>query len=133
MNLGRDPRWGRFQESISEDPYLNVRQLPHYFGAISQLHVPPHAPCDMFVLAPMLVGYLGLQGMYSSLFVQAFQGSSTFGKPDYGPVLGVAATCRASPLTHLTTLLHHHNNTTPPSDTPATYRAASACAVPHTC
>eukprot|EP00730_Choanoeca_flexa_P003912 TRINITY_DN11537_c2_g1_i9.p1 TRINITY_DN11537_c2_g1~~TRINITY_DN11537_c2_g1_i9.p1 ORF type:complete len:775 (+),score=154.17 TRINITY_DN11537_c2_g1_i9:331-2325(+) len=23
MNIGRDPRWGRFQESISEDPYLN--------------------------------------------------------------------------------------------------------------
>jgi beta-glucosidase-like glycosyl hydrolase len=23
MNLGRDPRWGRFQESISEDPWLN--------------------------------------------------------------------------------------------------------------
>lgn len=23
MNLGRDPRWGRFQESISEDPFLN--------------------------------------------------------------------------------------------------------------
>jgi beta-glucosidase-like glycosyl hydrolase len=23
MNLGRDPRWGRFQESISEDPHLN--------------------------------------------------------------------------------------------------------------
>ena len=25
MNVGRDPRWGRFQESISEDPYLNGR------------------------------------------------------------------------------------------------------------
>lgn len=23
MNIGRDPRWGRFQESISEDPHLN--------------------------------------------------------------------------------------------------------------
>lgn len=23
MNLGRDPRWGRFQESVSEDPWLN--------------------------------------------------------------------------------------------------------------
>lgn len=22
MNIGRDPRWGRFQESVSEDPYL---------------------------------------------------------------------------------------------------------------
>ena len=25
MNLGRDPRWGRFQESVSEDPFLNGR------------------------------------------------------------------------------------------------------------
>jgi beta-D-xylosidase 4 len=24
MNIGRDPRWGRFQESISEDPWLNA-------------------------------------------------------------------------------------------------------------
>jgi len=24
MNIGRDPRWGRFQESISEDPFLNA-------------------------------------------------------------------------------------------------------------
>ena len=31
---------------------------------------------------------------YSSTFVQAFQGSRTFGKPDYGSVLGVAATCK---------------------------------------
>ena len=23
MNIGRDPRWGRFQESVSEDPFLN--------------------------------------------------------------------------------------------------------------
>ena len=23
MNIGRDPRWGRFQESVSEDPWLN--------------------------------------------------------------------------------------------------------------
>lgn len=24
MNLGRDPRWGRFQESVSEDPVRNL-------------------------------------------------------------------------------------------------------------
>ena len=23
LNIGRDPRWGRFQESVSEDPFLN--------------------------------------------------------------------------------------------------------------
>ena len=23
MNIGRDPRWGRFQESVSEDPWFN--------------------------------------------------------------------------------------------------------------
>eukprot|EP00039_Didymoeca_costata_P009401 m.124430 g.124430 ORF g.124430 m.124430 type:complete len:888 (-) comp14471_c0_seq2:27-2690(-) len=56
MNLGRDPRWGRFQESISEDPFLN--------------------------------------GIYSAIFVQAFQGSKTFGQPSQDKYLGVAATCK---------------------------------------
>ena len=49
MNLGHDPRWGRFQESISEDPLLN--------------------------------------GLYSAVFLQGFQGNNT-------RYLGVAATCK---------------------------------------
>ena len=33
MNLGRDPRWGRFQESISEDPWLNGNYAAAFVGA----------------------------------------------------------------------------------------------------
>ena len=30
MNIGRDPRWGRFQESVSEDPWLNGAYSFHF-------------------------------------------------------------------------------------------------------
>jgi beta-glucosidase-like glycosyl hydrolase len=30
MNIGRDPRWGRMQESVSEDPWLNGAYSSHF-------------------------------------------------------------------------------------------------------
>eukprot|EP00750_Incisomonas_marina_P002966 INCI12791.2.p1 GENE.INCI12791.2~~INCI12791.2.p1 ORF type:complete len:714 (-),score=113.51 INCI12791.2:1394-3535(-) len=33
MNIGRDPRWGRFQESVSEDPFLNGAYSSHFVTA----------------------------------------------------------------------------------------------------
>jgi hypothetical protein len=34
MNIGRDPRWGRFQESVSEDPWFNGAYAFEYVSGI---------------------------------------------------------------------------------------------------
>lgn len=52
MNLGRDPRWGRFQESVSEDPWLNGEysaSLLQGFQGNDQKYLAVAATCKHFV------------------------------------------------------------------------------------
>ena len=52
MNLGRDPRWGRFQESVSEDPHLNgmySASMLQGFQGDDPTHLGVAATCKHFV------------------------------------------------------------------------------------
>jgi len=52
MNIGRDPRWGRFQESVSEDPHLNglySSTLIQGFQGNDPKHLAVAATCKHFV------------------------------------------------------------------------------------
>lgn len=52
MNLGRDPRWGRFQESVSEDPHLNgvySSTLVKAFQGDDPKHLATACTCKHFI------------------------------------------------------------------------------------
>lgn len=49
MNLGRDPRWGRFQESISEDPWINGAYATAFVQSFQGSNIYSHATDDRYL------------------------------------------------------------------------------------